>query len=149
MSYVGQLEQVPSTTFAAERRALSLATQGPGDSWRRHQHFDDLFALKQCWGLPHSFRRLELQTWAIQLRVAYCENWRAAGGDWRPRARAFSLLRGNTLLPQRAAAWADWYDAHPLLVLERAVDRFEAMHGPLDAVWTHLVTGSTAEDPIA
>ena len=48
MSYVGQLEAFPAMAGAAERRALSLAAQGPGDSWRRDKGFDDLFALKEC-----------------------------------------------------------------------------------------------------
>ena len=64
LSYVGQLEAFPAMAGAAERRALTLAAQGPGDSWRRNKGFEDLFALKESWGLPHSFRSLSLQTQA-------------------------------------------------------------------------------------
>ena len=60
MAYVGQLEHFPAMAGAAERRALSLAAQGPGNTWRRNHGFEDLFVLKESWGLPHSFRSLEL-----------------------------------------------------------------------------------------
>ena len=92
LSYVGQLEAFPAMAGAAERRALSLAAQGPGDSWRRNNGFEDLFVLKESWGMPHSFRSLALQTQAAQLRVALCENWQAAGGDWRQRAESFQAM---------------------------------------------------------
>ena len=87
---------MPATAQAAERQALSYAAQGPGDSWRRSQGFEDLWALKECWGQPHSFRCIRLQTEAAQLRVAQCENWSTASGTWRQRALSFKRLRAIT-----------------------------------------------------
>ena len=70
MAYVGQLEHFPGNAAQAERKALTMAIQGPGDSWRRNRGFEDAWALKESWGMPHSFRCLDLQTQAAQLRVA-------------------------------------------------------------------------------
>ena len=86
---MGQLEDPPNSTLAVERRALSLAAQGPGVTWRYNQGFDDLFALRECWGLPQSFHSIQLTSQAAKLRVAFCEKWQLAGGHWPGRADDF------------------------------------------------------------
>ena len=74
-SYVGQLELPSKAMLAAERKALCTAAQGPGDSWRHSDGFDDLYALHESWGMPTSFHSVQLVAQAAQLRVAFCENW--------------------------------------------------------------------------
>ena len=74
-SYMGQLEAPSPAMLAAESKALSIAAQGPGDSWRRRKGFDDLYALHESWGMPTSFHSVSLVAKAAQLRVAFCEKW--------------------------------------------------------------------------
>ena len=65
LSYVAQLEAPPDWVYELERKTLRKAAPGPGN-WATAE---DLWHLKDAYGLPRSFKCLRWLAQAAQLRV--------------------------------------------------------------------------------
>ena len=65
LGYVAQLEAPPDWVLAGIRHSLTRAAKGPKD-WATPE---DLWSLKEAYGLHASFRNLEWNAQAAQIRV--------------------------------------------------------------------------------
>jgi hypothetical protein len=121
LSYICQLEKPPVSTVKTEEQALRIAAPGPG-GWAVP---NDLWRLKESFGLILSFRSLSIMTRAAQTRVYLAERSGEQGAGFSRRASDLrSLLDTCSHMPV-CTLWADWYTRSFLLQLDDNWRNFE------------------------
>ena len=117
LSFIAQLEVPSKEVLAAEAVGLFRMTPGAKD-WRNRQ---DLFFLKESYGLAASFQSVHFQAQAAKLRVvAHHELWRISkrGCEGYPSQfpsisrmhQKIKHLLSFSEFPDRAIRWAGWYN---------------------------------------
>jgi hypothetical protein len=121
LSYVSQLEHPPNWLLDRERQALRIAASGPGN-WAVP---DDLWRLKESFGLFKSFKSLRVMARSAQLRVYACDATRLKNGGFQRRAAALRDRIFETDQMDTKKTWADWYDRSFLLRIDDNRKEFE------------------------
>ena len=116
LGYVGQLETPPAWLLTSAVQSLRRVAKGPGE-WAAA---DDLWALRESFGLAASFTNLEWYTLAAKIRVVQFD------GACAPRGRFLAdvaRLQGALRDPPRERsrfAWNDWYNRSFVLTMAQA-----------------------------
>ena len=145
LGYVAQLERPPDWVLDMERSALRAVAPGPGN-WATP---DDLWRLRESFGVGISFKSIAAIAKAAQLRVRI---WDQAGRDntvFREKVRELrGLLRAPTLHDVRAQ-WADWFQRSFLLCLADNEQHFTSDIGPIQLVYDSIIAWKTSpsQDP--
>ena len=104
-----------------EEEALRIAAPGPG-AWAVP---DDLWRLKESFGLGLSFRCLRTMASSSQLRVFALERAGRQGAEYSRRADYLRWLLRTPLQEKAREQWGDWHDRSFILRLDENRRNFE------------------------
>ena len=121
--FVGQLERPAPAALNAESAMLRRVAVGPGN-WCTPE---DLWHLRECYGMPTSFRSLQVSTLAGQVRVATWEAKSTGGLRHEQKVRELDAAMKNTVFLHRLALWAAWYQNAHARVLGDAVRKAQSI----------------------
>ena len=114
LSYVSQLESPPNWMLQEEEAALRTAASGPGQ-WAVP---DDLWRLRESFGLAKSFKSLRITARSAQLRVWTTDLAKDHGIGFALRAAGLRHLMDAPEYFGGKKHWADWYRRSFLLCLD-------------------------------
>ena len=113
LAYICQLESPPPWVLEREEETLRIVAPGPGN-WATP---DDLWRLKESFGLAKSFTSLQVMSRSAQQRVWCLDRTRQQGAGFRRRA---NILHEAVATPDQLGAkrlWGNWYKRSFLLCL--------------------------------
>jgi hypothetical protein len=122
LSYICQLETPPQWALRLEEQALRLAASGPG-GWAIP---DDLWRLKEAFGMTISFKSVRAMARASQLRVFALEGAGCNGADLARRADDLRRLLQAPMQTRTKTQWEDWYKRSFILRIDDNRRDFEA-----------------------
>ena len=130
LAYVAQLEAPPQWVLAEVRNSLPKAAKGPG-AWAVAE---DLWALKEAYGFPCSFTRLDIYAKAAQARVFVSDS---ACKPHRRMVRSYKIM-ANALKDseniQNLVNWREWYHNSFTFQLMRNREGIEAIAGGIEVI---------------
>ena len=127
LCYIAQLEQPPKWVLDCVRDSLKKVAKGP-HNWVRHI---DLWTLKEAFGLKASFKNLEWNAIAAQVRVCSFDSACLPQGTLQQDCDQIRCAMNNTNESTRFA-WADWYANAFCYTLEGALAKITQDAGGIE-----------------
>ena len=107
LSFIAQVASPSEEALDAEAWALRRAAPGPGN-WATQE---DLWGLKEHYGMPRSFGSVAAMARACQMRVLCSENSAHGGLQIDGKCLQLQDALGQTDFPQRRGLWDKWFVA--------------------------------------
>ncbi|CAK0811150.1 unnamed protein product [Prorocentrum cordatum] len=107
LSFIAQVANPSEEALDAEAWALRRAAPGPGN-WATQE---DLWGLKEHYGMPRSFGSVAAMARACQMRVLCLENSAHGGLQIDGMGLQLQDALGQTDFPQRRGLWDKWFVA--------------------------------------